>query len=266
MLRTSIRTKPARTIKIGKQPTKSSTTAIEIPELVATTRKKKEAERPRPKSPTPVTRSKAITIPKPKKPRVSARVPLYLLTEPDEMASGHVLRPGMFDNPAPARIRAYEPNDLAYYMLSTKNGRYLQVDRIWPVLVNETSALRRVETWGGWSFKLVELGPPMLLSSPATWQQLLDSGLMRKPKRKSQPSLLRWAAIQGHVDVLRTLLDGGAMPVASEDVVMAAAAFGKRETAKLLVERGFDGTQAVVTMRKYNNELALAILHELGFV
>ncbi len=260
-----LRTKAARTIKLGRKP-KSSTTAVEIPELTAATRKKAEAERKRPKPPTPVTRSKAITIPKPKKPRVSARVPLYLLTEPDEKVSGHLLRPGMFDNPAPARIRAYEPDDLAYYMLSTKNGRYLQVDRIWPVLVNETSALRRVETWSGWSFKLVELGAPMLLSSPATWQQLLDAGMMRKPKRKSQPSLLRWAAIQGHVDVLRTLLDNGALPVAAEDVLGAAAAFGKRETAKLLVERGYDGTQAVATMRKSNNEPALAILHELGFI
>jgi ankyrin repeat protein len=258
-----LRTKAARTIKVGRKP-KSSTTAVEIPELAA--QKKKELDKKRAKTPTPVTRSRAITIQKPKKPRVSARVPLYLLTESDEMVGGHVLRPGMFDNPAPSRIRAYEPNDLAYYMLSTKNGRYLHVDRIWPVLVNETSALRREETWGGWSFKLVELGPPMLLSSPATWQQLLDAGMMRKPKRKSQPSLLHWAAIQGHVDVLRTLLDGGAMPVASEDVVMAAAAFGKRATTKLLVERGFDGAQAVVTMRTSKNELALTILHELGFV
>lgn len=257
-----LRTKPARTINARKA--KSSTTAVEIPELSVQARKTKELDRKRPKTPTPVTRSKAITIPRPRKPRVSARIPLYLLTEADEMVGGHVLRPGMFENPG--RIRAYEPNDLAYYMLSTKNARYLHVDRIWPVLINETSALRRDETWSGWSFKLVELGSPLLLSAPSTWQLLLDAGMMRKPKKKNQPSLLHWAAIQGHVDVLRTLLDGGAMPVASEDVVGAAAAFGKRETAKLLVERGFDGTQAVVSMRKYKNEQALAILRELGFV
>lgn len=258
-----LRTKPARTIKVVKK--KSSTTAIEIPELVAETRKKKEEEKKRPRTPTPATRSKAITIPKPRKPRVSARVPLYLLTESDALVSGHQLRTGVFENPLPSRIRAYEPDDLAYYMLSKKNSRYLHVDRIWPVLINETSALRRDETWRGWSFKFVEIGTPLMLDSPATWQQLLDAGMMRKPKRKSAPSLLHWAAVQGHVEVLRTLLDAGAMAVATDDVVMAAASFGKRDTAKLLVERGFDGKQAVTVMRKYKNELALAILLELGF-
>lgn len=255
-----IRTKPARTIKVGKKPARSSTTAIEIPEEIGGARKKARA-----KTPTPVSRSKAITIPKPKKPRASARVPLYLVTGRDGMASGHVLLEGMFENPAPDRIRAYEPNDLAYYVLSTKNARYLELDRIWPVLINEASSLRRDETWAGWRFKVVELAPPMLLSLPSTWQQLLDTGLLRKPKKKGQPSLLHWAAIKGHVDVLRTLLDGGAMPVATDDVLGAAAAFGQRETAKLLVAHGFDGKPAVAAMKKQKNEAALAILHELGF-
>jgi hypothetical protein len=203
--------KPATKVKL------SGTTIVDIPD--ATVLAKAKAKATRPKTPTP-TRSKAITIPKPKKPRASSRVPLFLLTEPDEMLGGHKLHPGMFENPKPGEIRALEPNDLVYEKLTTKNARYLHVDRIWPVLVNEASALVRDDRKHGWKFKLVQLAPPLSLSAPATWQRLLDHGLARKPKLKRQPSLLVWAAIKGHVGVIRTLLEGGA-DVPTDDVVMA---------------------------------------------
>ncbi|MBA2540954.1 MAG: hypothetical protein H0V17_15045 [Deltaproteobacteria bacterium] len=171
-------------------------------------------------SKTPSSRSKAITIPKLKKPRVSSRVPLYLLTEPDEMLGGNKLHPGAFENPKPGEIRAYEPNDLVYEKLSTRNARYLHVDRIWPVMVDETAGLVRDDKRHGWKFRVVHLEPPLALAAPATWQRLLDAGLARTPRLKRQPSLLVWAAIKGHVGVIRTLLDGGAH-IPADDVVMA---------------------------------------------
>jgi hypothetical protein len=76
--------------------------------------------------------------------------------------------------------------------------------------------------------------------------------------------LLHWPAIKGHVDALRVLIDAG-VEAGDDDVVMAAACFGKRDTAALLVERGFDGKQAVVTMKRYKNQVALHILRDLGF-
>jgi hypothetical protein len=106
--------------------------------------------------------------------------------------------------------------------------------------------------------------PAVLLAEPATWQAMLDGGLRTKPKKQDHPSLLEWPAIKGHVDVLRLLIDAGA-DAAHDDVVMAAACFGMRDTARLLVERGFDGKQAVITMQRYKNQVALDILRELGF-
>jgi hypothetical protein len=206
-------------------PDKSVTTIVDIPEDVV---RGKVAQKParvikpveRTKTPTPASRSKAITLPKPKRPRASSRVPLFLLTEADEMVGGKKLKVGLFENPKPDKIRAYEPNDLAYAMLSTKNARYLHVDRIWPVMIDEGSALVRDERRGGWKFKIVHLEKPLMLKAPATWQLLLDSGLARKPKRKFQPSLLVWPAIKGHVEVIRALLSSGAV-VPDDDVVIA---------------------------------------------
>lgn len=200
---------------------KSVTTIVDIPEDVV---RGKVIARPariiRPKPAIPATRSKAITLPKPRKPRASARVPLYLLTEPDEMLGGKKLKAGPFENPKPDKVRAYEPNDLAYAMLSTKNARYLFVDRIWPVLIDEGSGLVRDDKRNGWKFRVVHLEAPLLLKSPATWQLLLDAGMARKPKRKFQPSLLVWPAIKGFVPVIRALLAGGA-PIPDDDVVVA---------------------------------------------
>lgn len=176
--------------------------------------------KPRTKTPTPASRSKAITLPRPAKPRASSRVPLYLLTEPDALLGGQKLRVGLFENPKPAEIRAYEPNDLAYAMLATKNSRYLHVDRIWPVLINQASALVRDDRKHGWKFKLVQLDEPLLLEAPETWERLLRDGLAKAPKLKKHPSLLIWPAIKGHVGVIRTLLEGG-VQIPTDDVVMA---------------------------------------------
>jgi len=238
-------------------PARSSTTVVEI--------QPRRTPTPRAKTITPISRSKAITIPRPKKPRASSRVPLYLLSEADARLAGHPLHVGLLVNPKPDEIYAYEPDDLAYHKLSTKNARYLEVDRIWPVMINEASALVRDNVCGGWRFQVVELGAPLMLDSPATWQRLLDDGLARKPKLKRAPSLLHWPAIKGYTDILRLLLDGGVQTHASDDLVCSAAAFGKRDTTKLLIVRGFDGKQAVAVMKKSKNETALAILRELGF-
>ena len=204
-----------------------------------------------------------MTKPRASKPAKAASPgALFLVTEPDALGAG--LRAGRFENPSPDAIRAYEPDDLGYSKLTPRNSRYLQVERLWPVRATEGSALARDATWGGWSFQLVELGAPLALDAPATWQVLLDAGIRLKPRTKELPSLMHWPAIKGHVDVLRLLLDAGAHP-GRDDLVMSAAAFGMRATARLLVERGFDGKQAVVTMQRYKNEAALEILRELGF-
>jgi len=255
-----LRTKPARTIKLVKKAGKtSSTTAIEIPELV--TRKRKEERK---RTPTPSSRSKAVTIPRPRKAKASARLPLFLVCEPDDMVAGHVLLAGVFENPAPDRIRAYEPNDLAYAMLTPRNARYLEIDRIWPVLIDEHSGLKRDDTRGNWKFKVVELEPPLRLGVPSTWQHLLEGGLARKPRKKREPSLLRWAAIKGYVDVLNTLLDAGVVAVAGDDTVMAAAIAGQRDAVKLLLAHGVDGKPAAAALAKAKHEAGLAILRELG--
>lgn len=203
------------------KPVKSGTTVVEIPHeaMRPAALKSSSGAKPRPKPTTP-TRSKAITLPKPKKPRASSRLPLFLLTEPDELLGGKKVKAGEFENPKPDKVRAYEPNDLGYAMLTTKNARYLHVDRIWPVMVDERSNLVRDDKRGGWKFKTVHLDAPLLLKDAATWQRLLDGGLARKPKRKLQVSLLVWPAIKGHVAVIRTLLDAGAL-VPDDDVVMA---------------------------------------------
>jgi len=210
-----------------------------------------------------VAKAKAKAKAKQAKPAPAPKA-LYLITEPDEMLDGTRLRPGMFENPDPKEIRAYEPDDIAYYVLSTNNSRYLEVDRLWPVRTNPSSKLERDDMWGGWKFKLVELGAPMMLDAAATWQALLDAGVRLKPKKTTHPSILNWPAIKGHVEALRVLVEAGGQ-AGADDVVMGAAAFGKRETTRLLVEKGFDGTQAVITMKRYKNQVALDILRELGF-
>jgi len=142
------------------------------------------------------------------------------LTEPDGLLGGHPVKAGLFDNPKPGEIRAYEPNDLGYSMLATRNSRYLHVDRIWPVMINQASALVRDDRKRGWRFKLVQIGEPLLLKAPETWELLIDGGLARTPKTKRDPSLLIWPAIKGHTKVIRALLDRG-VPIPTDDVVMA---------------------------------------------
>lgn len=198
--------KPAKS-----SPSKSATTVVDVPEPNL---------KARAKTPTPASRSKAITLPRPQKPKASSRLPLYLLSEPDALLGGHKLKAGLFENPKPTEVRAYEPNDLAYAMLATKNARYLHVDRIWPVMINQASSLVRDDRKHGWKFKLVQLDEPLLLKSPATWERLLRDGLAKAPKLKKHPSLLIWPAIKGHVGVIRTLLDGG-VQIPADDVVMA---------------------------------------------
>lgn len=200
--------KPARVIKSSAK--KSSTTVVDVP----------EPRMKRPKPVTPSSRSKAITVPRPKGPKFSSRLPLYLLSEPDEMIGGHPIKPGLFENPKQTELRAYEPNDLAYVWLTTKNARYLHVDRIWPVMINQASGLVRDDRKHGWKFKLVQLGDPMLLAAADTWTRLLEAGLAKTPKSKKQPSLLIWPAIKGHLTVIRALLDAG-VPIPQDDVVMA---------------------------------------------
>ncbi len=193
---------------------------VEAPAPKPRSRPKVEVDKPRAKSPTPASRSKAITLPTPRVPKFSSRLPLYLLTEPDELVGGHKVRSGLFENPKPNEVRAYEPNDLAYAMLTTRNARYLHVDRIWPVAINQASGLVRDDRKHGWKFKIVQIGEPLLLKAPETWQRLLEGGLAKAPKHKKHPSLLIWPAIKGHVAVIRALLDGGA-PIPADDVVMA---------------------------------------------
>ena len=153
-------------------------------------------------------------------PKASSRLPLYLLTERDLLLGGQKLRAGLLENPKPSEVRAYEPNDLAYAMLATKNSRYLHVDRIWPVMIDQASALVRDDRKHGWKFKLVQIGEPLMLNAAATWERLLGDGLAREPKMKKHPSLLIWPAIKGHVAVVRALLEGG-VQIPADDVVMA---------------------------------------------
>ncbi len=188
---------------------------------------------------------------------------LYLVTLPDELLGGTHLRAGMFANPAPDDVFAYAPDDLAYYVLSTNHAHYLTYDRLWPVRTNPSSKLVRDDTWGGWRFELVELGPPMMLDAAATWQALIDAGVRLEPTSDG-PSILTWPAIKGHVEALRLLVDAGGK-AGEDDVVMAAVRFGQRETTRLLVEKGFDGQPAVAMMKRYRDHVALEILRELGF-
>ncbi len=189
----------------------SKTTVVDVPEPNLKVRAKTAP---------PASRSKAITAPRHQKPKASSRLPLYLLTERDELLGGSKLRVGLLQNPKPGEVRAYEPNDLAYAMLTTKNSRYLHVDRIWPVMINQASGLVRDDRRSGWKFKLVQIGEPLMLDSAATWERLLGDGLARAPKLKKHPSLLIWPAIKGHVAVIRALLDG-AVQIPADDVVMA---------------------------------------------
>jgi len=103
----------------------------------------------------------------------------------------------------------------------------------------------------------------MMLDAAATWQALIDVGVRLEPKSDG-PSILTWPAIKGYVEALRVLVDAGA-EAGEDDVVMAAARFGQRETTRLLVEKGFDGKPAVAMMKRYRDHVALEILRELGF-
>lgn len=204
--------------------------------------------------------TKRVAKPKAAKPPEA----LFLITEADERLDGTHVRAGMFENPKPDEIRAYEPDDIAFGKLTTRNSRYLQFDRLWPVRTNVKSALVRDDMWGGWNFALVELGAPLRLSEPATWQMLLDAGLRKKPKKKDHPSLLVWPAIKGHLEVVKLLLAAGADP-RNDAPLLAAAAFGQRETARCLAESGLDGKEALASMRHYKNAAAIEILLDLGF-
>ena len=200
--------------------------------------------------------------PKAKAPEPPKPPTLFLVTGPDEMFRKTQLRAGMFESGSKEDL-AYEPDDIAYYRLTTSHADYLEPDRLWPITTNDSSKLVRDDMWGGWKFKLVELGPPMLLDAPATWQRLLDAGLSPKGKKKTHPSVLEWPALKGHTEVLRLLLDAGVK--SKGDELIASAGFGQLEASRFLVERGFDGNEAARVYQRYNNKNALDLLAKLGF-
>lgn len=199
----------------------------------------------------------AEKVAKPKADKPPAEV--FLITEADNKLGSVEVAPGRLSGKR-GDIGAFGPNEIAYYMLSSSNGRYLHLERVWPV--TSESALELDAVWGRWRFDTAEVGTPLELSAPTTWTRFLAAGMRKKPKKKTHPSALTWPAIKNHVDVLRVLLAAG-VEAGDDDPLTAAAAFHNREATELLAEHGFDVKQSIRVMERYKNEGALEILRSL---
>ena len=209
---------------------------------------------------------------KPPAPPKPAKQPmaLFLVTEGNNKLGGMVIAPGRLDSrrhdwsgAGSELFGAYGPNGIVYYVLSTSNARYLHEERVWPIHLLPETELVFDEMWAKWTFNVVEVGPPLELANPATWEHFIDGGLRMKPKKKAHPSALKWPAIKGHADVLRLLLDAG-VEAGADDPLTGAAAFLQPSTTELLIERGFDVAKSIEIMTRYKNDDAVALLEKLS--